>query len=471
MLRNTCSIIFLGALTACGGGSGSDSNNRDNNSAKNTLSVQIVYQDDCGNETFASDSALLIHNSDYSNKATLYADANGKISYQTDDDKITISLIARGQNEINGVKPISVTTIIEQPVIDKGIYRHYTRESSNCECITSSFDVFTPTRMGERAKTSVSGHVSRGSIVNQTSYSAISGFEFCKTVDGDWPLVSVSSTFSNPNESYGLLTSDLSLPSYDATFVGTLVSINSDAPNRQVSSFIDGKFLFHNYSNYENTPLFGFDTEQTEFYRVEVYDFVDIYDVPDVDSAYLFALSTNYTADLSQTFNAVLPVIDYTRLFDIILSEDGRYDLSDIPGLDYITTYISGSNGLGQVFDWYLIAPVSGDAPQIDNIDISEFISDNELENNITSMRITAAAKNYEGINGYQDYQTKVVGRKLVDYVKPEWNKLDRMSFDIRTNNVEFTSLRNVIPTKAALLNSAKGKSQAVNVISKTNKQ
>jgi len=259
-----------------------------------------------------------------------------------------------------------------------------------------------------------------------------------------------------------LLTNDLSLSSYDATLVGTPVSIITDAPNRQVSSFIDGQYLFRNYSYFENTPLFGFDTEQTAFYRVEGYDFVDIYDVPDIDGAYLFTLSSNYTTDLNQTFDTTLPVIDYTRLFDIILSENGRYDLSDIQGLDYITTSITGYNNSQQVFDWYLIAPVSGNVPQVDNINISEFISDSALENSINSMRINAAAQNFEGINGYQDYQTKIVGRELADYVKPEWNKRYRMAFDIQTSNVEFTSLSNVLPTKAALQSSVKGKSEEV---------
>jgi hypothetical protein len=208
--------------------------------------------------------------------------------------------------------------------------------------------------------------------------------------------------------------------------------------------------------------LFGFDTEQTEFYRVEGYDFFDIYDLPDVDSAYLFTLNSNYTNDLNQTFNVTLPVIDYTRLFDIILSENGRYDLSDIQGLDYITTSVIGYDNFQEVFDWYLIAPVSGNVPQVDNIDISEFISDSALENSINSMIITAGAQNFEGINGYQDYQTKVIGRELSDFVKPEWNEEQFMSFDIQTSNVEFTSLSNVLPTKAMLQSSVKGKSDKV---------
>ncbi len=466
MLRSKYSLVFVGLLTACSGGSGSDSatnnNNDQNNSTQNTLSVQVVYQDACGNETFASDSALLVHNSDYSNKETLYANNNGQISYQTDDDNITISLITRGQNDVNGVNPISVTTIIDQPVIDKGIFKHFTGESASCECITPSFDVFAPARAGERASTSVSGYLWRGFIESRSSYSSISGYEFCKAVDEEWPLMSVSSTFSNPNESYGLLTNDLSLSSYDATLVGTPINIVSDAPNRQVSSYIDGQYLFLNYSNFENTPLFGFDTEQTEFYRVEGYDFFDIYDVPDADSAYLFTLNSHYSNDLNQTFNVTLPVIDYTRLFDIILSENGRYDLSDIQGLDYIATSIIGYDNFQQVFDWYLIAPVSGNVPQVDNIDISEFISDSALENSINSMVIAAAAQNYEGINGYQDYQTKLVGRELSDFVNPEWNEKQLMSFDIQTSNVDFTSLSNVLPTKAMLKSSVKGKSEKV---------
>lgn len=463
MLRNIYSFILVVGLSACGG-SGSDTNNSKN---PNTLSIQMIYQDECGNETFASDSALLVHNSDYSNKTTLYANDNGQISYQTNEKNITISLISRGQAEISGVKPIYVSTIVDQPVIDKGIYKLYTRESSSCECTTPSFDVFTPARMGERATTSVSGYVARGFIDRRTSYSSISDYEFCKTIDGDWPIVSILSTFSNPNESYGVLLRDLSLSSYDATDPGTLVSIASDLPNRQVSSFIDGKFLFTNSSYFESTPLFGFDTEQTEFYRVSGFDFVDIADVQDVDSAYLFTLNTAYTNDLEQTFDLVSPVIDYTRLFDILISESGRYDLSDIQGLDFITTYITGSNYSGVIFDWSITAPVSGNVPQIDNIDISEFISDSELENSITSLRLNAGVIDYKGINGYQDYQTQTVGRELADLANPEWNKAHRMSFNIETNNVDFTSLNKVIPTKEALKSSIKGKSQAVNNLSK----
>lgn len=77
-------------------------------------------------------------------------------------------------------------------------------------------------------------------------------------------------------------------------------------------------------------------------------------------------------------------------------------------------------------------------------------------------MIIAAVAQNYEGINGYQDYQTKLVGRELNDFVNREWNEKQLMSFDIQTSNVDFTSLSNVLPTKATLQSSVKGKSEKV---------
>ena len=451
MFRSQYSILLVGLLSACGGGGNSSSNENTNTNSQNTFSVQVVYKDACSNETAATDAAVLIHNSDYSNKTTLYADENGRITYQSEDSEVSLSVIARGQSDVNGIKPIAVTTYVAHPMLDKGKFIHYTYETGQCECNTASFDVYVPSRPGEKASSSIYGYNSRGSLSEQYSYTSVSNYEFCKPITGDWPLMSFSSTFKYANESYGLLTNDLFLPSYDATITGTKVDISTNAPNRQVLSFIDGKFHFANYSYFENTPLFGFDTEQTEFYRIHSYDFIDIYDVPDIDNAYLFTLSTINTQDISQPFDIALPSIDYIRLFDIILSESGHYDLSDIQGLDYISTSIRGYHYAELVFDWYMMAPVQGQVPNIENIDISEFISDGELENSITTLRINASATNYEGINDYQDHQRKVIDRELEDFILPEWNKQQRYSFNITTSDVEFKNMTSIMPTKTQL--------------------
>ena len=455
MFRSKYSLVFVGVLSACGGGSGSgtstNNNNQNNNTAQDTFAMQVVYKDACGNETAASDAALLVHNSNYTNKSTVYADTSGNIRYQTDDDNITVSLITRGRSDVNGVAPIAITTTIDQPVLDKGKYIVNTYNTEQCECSTPVFDVYTPARAGERADSSITGYNKWGILDERNSYTTVSEYEFCKPIGGEWPLISYTSAFKNPSEGYGLLTNQLDMSSHDATLVGTQANIVSDAPNRQVTSLIDGKYHFRNYSYFENSPLFGFNTEQTEHYRVEGYDFVDIHDLPDIERAYLFTLHSLFANDLSQTFEINLPVIDYTRLFDIILSDSGRYNLSDIQGLDYISTSITGYNNDEQIFDWYLLAPVSGEVPAIDNIDISEFITDSELENNITRLRINAAAKNYQGINGYQDYQNKIAGRELSDFSDNLWNDQQRMLFDITTSNVEFTSLKSSLPTIAAL--------------------
>lgn len=450
MFRNQYSLILIGLLSACGGNDGSSSN-ENNKDSQNTFTVQVIYEDGCGNETIATDAAILIHNNDFSNKATIYADTSGKISYKTHENNLALSIIARGQSDVDGIKPITVTTFIDHPAIDKGKFRHYTNETNQCECNTATFDVHVPARNGARTNSQLSGYSSIGSITEQFSHTSISNYEFCKPIDGNWPLMSFSSTFERPSESYGLLTNDLFLPSYDATTVGTEVNILTTAPYMQVSSIINGERHFSNYSYFEGIPLFAFDTEQTDFYQIDVYDFVDIYEIPDVDSAFLLTINSIKTENINQSLNLTLPQIDYIRLFDIFLSESGQYDLSDIQGLDYVSTRIKGFRNTKPVFSWSLIAPVRGKVLEIDNIDISEFISDSELEDNITSLTIDLSAKNYEGINGYQDYQNKVVNRERKDLIKPEWNNAQYMSFSMSTSNIDFKSLAGTMPAKAQL--------------------
>ncbi len=135
MHRQSLSLILISILAGCGGGSSAENPSTSNDITKtalNTLSISAKYKDSCGNETVADDAALLIHNSDYSNKEIIYADNSGKITYQTENPNQTISIVMRGSDEINGVKPVFLTTFIDHPVIDIGDYFHYSNSAESC---------------------------------------------------------------------------------------------------------------------------------------------------------------------------------------------------------------------------------------------------------------------------------------------------------------------------------------------------
>jgi len=436
------SLLLVTFLVGCGGGnsSSSESSGDTTPTTMQTLSVMAKYKDSCGNETPANDAALLIHNSDYSNKEIIYADANGKLTYSAAKSNQTVSIVMRGEKDgVNGTTPIFLTTYIDQPVADMGDFYRNTRSIAACQCQSFDLKVNVPNRISDIGRGRISGAEEQGNINNNLGYTNFTDVLACKSSTGTWPLISTLIDYSSPEQAFAAIIPDISaITETNADLESTAVNINSNdnEANTQVSTVIDGKYRLRNSAYNSFDDVYGFVTESVDFYSVAAYKFEAIYDIPNVDEAFFWAIATENSTNLDKTFDLTLPEIDYVALFNILVSDSGQYDLSYVTNMDYVTVGIDATYNDETVLEWQLFAPVSGQVPKIENIDLSDFISEDILETSVDSISMYIDAQGYDGVEGFQDFMTNKSDRSVENNILDKWSKFDSVYFEMTISNL-----------------------------------
>ncbi len=454
MNRNAITTALILTLSACGGsgGSSSSSNSSSNNTQSPAITVSAVYIDACGNESGATDAALIIHNSDYSNKQVIKADTAGKMSYSSNNATETVSLVMRGEFQVDGIKPIALTTYINQPVIDMGKITYRTSDKSACNCQQANLTVNVPSRAADIGNAEFDGQVNQPSVSNHQGFSTAYEVEQCAKVGGEMPLISSHIDFNSPNESFAALFPNINQKdSAEAVIQGSPVNIISADSTRQVAAFIDGDYHLRNFAFRESDSVYSYPIDQIEFYSLDAYNFEDLDYIPNVDSAYMLTAASTRTSNINQTFDLPRVSMDYTELLSILVSDTGSYSLSNSSTFDYMTVSLTGSNPSGAILDWYMYAPTSGNVPKIENIDLSEFISDSDLSARVENLSMGVGARGYDGISSYDDFLRSKVDRKLQDFSQEKWANADLVSFRMRTSVIGMSSIASSITNSMAV--------------------
>ncbi len=437
MYRTTLLLASLSLLTACGG----DSTSTSTGTGTNTLSLMAKYRDACGNETAASDAALLIHNSDYSNKEIIYADVNGKLTYQAENSSQTISIVMRGADEVSGVKPVILTTFMDYPMKDIGNYYHHTNKTDDCDCQNFALNVNVPARVNDRASGRISGVEATGQISNNIGSTFFDNLFACKAPSDQWPSVSAMMNFTNPDESFGVFISDISNSvEVTAELEGIAVDIttNDDDAYRRVSTVIDGKPYFDNFAFNTTGNVYAFPSSLVDQYAVSSYN-VELPYMPGADEGFFLTMSTENTSELNKTFDLPLPTIEYSQMFDILVNDSGQYNLSQT-NMDSINIGIKAFKGNELMLAWNLYAPTSGQVPAIENIDITAFISDNILDASVTKIKTSALVAGFSDINGYQDFINNMAVNTSINPIQSTWPRSEVAFLDITITDVSLSS-------------------------------
>lgn len=367
------------------------------------------------------------------------ASATGQVEYQSSADTTTFSTIMRDTNLVANTHPVYMQTYIDHPMINAGEIILDTADDSSCICQTSDLKVNLPvSSFVETAR--LSGTRSNDSFVSNSGSVTFANVEYCKDNEGQWPLVSVF-VKTDQSESFGTIIKNIAkVTEVETTLQGIPVSVSADDPNLQVYSLINGRYYFRNYDFSFVNEVYGFEADEIDFYSIDAYDFEDIYDVDGVDSAYLFTSSVIYTDDLYQPYYLEKPYLDYAGLANI-LDGPGTYAIEDNYGYDYVLVSLNATSSQKTLFFWSIIAPLSGKALDVDKIDISQFISDSVLETYVDGTEINIGAWAYEGINGYQEYLTKIIDRTPDDLLNSLWSKRMYSYMHISTSGQSFADL------------------------------
>ncbi|QBG36443.1 hypothetical protein [Litorilituus sediminis] len=451
MHLKTISLISICSLiTACGGG-GSSSTTPDNSNSgtntSNTLSLVAKYKDACGNEVLASDAALLIHNEDYSNKEIITADQNGKLTYQSTNSTQTISIVMPGQNKVGNITPINIATFIDYPIKDMGEFIDYTYETDACSCQTFNLQVSTPARANDIGQGKIFGIEGAANISSYRGQNHFDNFMVCKKQSGDWPLVSTIINFDSPSESFAAYIPDIANTTViNAENQGKIVDISTNdySANKRVTTVINELNSLRSYTFDSSQNVYAFEHSDVKYYDVSAYTVDFMYQFPEVDEAVFIKSSTNNTTDIDKSFDLPIPDIAADKLLDILISDSGHYDLSQSASLDYMAVGLNALSAGEDILNWTVIAPASGQVPQIENIDISNFISDSALESATDEIELTAITKSLSGIDGYQDYLSSRASLPILEFTKEKAKASESAFLSITLNNASLQGLSNL---------------------------
>lgn len=446
MNRSIIATALLLTLSACGGSGGSSKTTTPSPTVPNTITVKAVYTDECGNETSATDAKLIIHNNDFSNKEIVSADANGIMTYSSSNASETVSIVTRGGIDVDGVMPINLTSYIDHPVVDMGTIETRTYDTSQCSCQQSDLIVSTPSRPLDIGNLNTSIYY-YNTINNSVGSSQALGLRQCFQVDESVKLMSAQMKYSAPDELYGVLIPDFTqVSSVDAVIQGQPVNINTDSSSRRVAAFIDGAYHLINSTRSIDENVYSYQFENTGFYVVDAYDFNFLDDIPNVNEAYTYTLSRQRSTNINQTFDLPKYTIDYNELFEILTSESGSYSLSNTTDFDFINLAMLGRGYGGNMLDWYIYAPTSGRVPNLDNLDLSVFISNEDLTPRIDTLTMEIFATGYKGINNYTDYLNSIIDIEPEDFIQSKWQQYNYALFSM---TMEAEGLSSAVPTKA----------------------
>jgi hypothetical protein len=452
MYKLSVLVALILILASCGGASGSGSGGSsggNGGSVKNTLSIKLLYSDACGQSTPASDAAVIIHNPDLSNEKIILANANGEISYTTNDTKKTFSTVFFNNAGSSGIKPVNVSTYVDQLVMDVGEILHYNKDISSCECQTSDLRVQLPAISAGIVSINMSGNHSFADVNNDDDGVAhLKGIEYCKKNSGEWPITSVFIETSD-GASYGAIIPDISATSeVTADLLGDKISINTNQNFVQSIAKINGVSHFANYNTLSSETV-AFTSPLIDFTQIFSYDYEDIYGIEDVDTAYVFTFSSIDTKTLNQTFDLLKPQIDYTELAGI-LDSPGNYNVQDQGIFDLVLFRMYAVYRGELLLFWTVEAPLSGAALNIENLDIETFISESTLDDLVDYVQIDLAVDGYEGINGYADFQKKKISKNAMPPgFNSDWAYSEYGALTIQTSTLNFSNLGKAMSANA----------------------
>ncbi|WP_105259067.1 hypothetical protein [Pseudoalteromonas sp. T1lg88] len=446
------SALSIAVLAGCGGSGGSDSTAPPEPSGK-TLTITAVYRDACGNETPDRDAALIIHNADYSNKATVYADDNGVISYPTTNDHETFSLVRLVQETIDGITPVDLLTFVDHPVTDLGKNALQTDDTSACECRTSNVQVAIPARVNSYVESSMLYGAMFDTYqkgVGSVTYQAVVQ---CKQSGSEqWPQLSVINQFSSPEQAYGALFADLNdggTTEVAAELVGTPVVINSDMFYKQVSAIVDSNSHLYNYGVNGSKDVFAFTHESIENHSITAYEHENL-DNPSGDG-YIITSSTVRTKEINQTFDLPPMALSLDDLASVLTLDGQDYDIAQ-SGVDYAFIFIGmeASYNNRPLLGWSIFAPPSGTSVNIENLNLAEFIDESVLESKVNSLSMSVTARDYGGIAGYEDYMKRRPTRQPSTFNDPEYAQAKTKTVQLTVDNLSYSqsALSNLIPTQ-----------------------
>lgn len=452
--KTLSSLLSLALLTACGGGS--DSNSAEGNNNGNlplvSLSADVVQETVCGTTVASSNAELLIHDSNWQVLSRHRADANGKISANfRSAANVNLSFItySTGNNA-----QINVVSYAQHPIGDLGLITVPGQSPQGCECREIDVSVKSLGNSLAPSRVRLSGHSGIAEFQRSIGIDEVlfEGVNICRAANGNWPVLvaSTSSTIYTTNDflTYTTPPSAGMLKQYnDGSDVETIILENNytilPVTANSTDIYIGEVHHTDSTTNYFSNSALIDRNEVYVFNELEAakiiairgvrysYDYID-----NIRVTYSESQRVRYPLPYNGEFHLDIPNSDAQQaLKDFFVyslsSESTQYNLGSVQQfntfyLDAFTTLTDGTR-----YNQSFIGPLQGNYP--DEIVPEDYNIDSRLDED-ASASIIASLIRYGDEQSYQQYLAAQVKRSRLPFTERmvgEWSKYSTVSLSL----------------------------------------
>ena len=444
MYRIILPIIFSSLLFACSGSG--ESNNKivtgsdniletiDNSSSTpdstpetpkdstpeppKVLSLQTVYKNVCGIETPATDSALIVHGENGSNKMTVYADEQGNISYEFEAETETVTLVTYNDDDEKKSSP-ELRTFVDIAPIESTKFVIESHNKRDCDCKFIDFTVKTPERGNDTlASTRIFGannseyfYETDESKINKSTVggdAVYENVEVCSSANFS-PSLIIENSFSSPDEIFFAVLNDFSVTEVNADIPAKEVTIQN---SEEEIDYVVFSWL-NNIQSYAQSGLDNGALSVLEQSNVNNFFFALQEFEPRIINSYYIDHSRailHSPSILPSQLSFSFIDNDFARLLDVLVF-DGSSSVYDFTqsGVDIVYIELDGDDhDSGDSFNWEIVTKPSGKSIDLLAFDLSEFVKYQVTE--YESSYLNVYVEDFTSFDGYQNTLEIILG-------------------------------------------------------------
>lgn len=439
-------LVIVGLLTACGGGSDSGSSSGSGGTGGSggttyTFQATVVEETQCGGTRSSSNAELLVHDQNWRVTSRHRADASGRITASvvgSSTANMTIIAFRQGQNA-----EFVVNSFAQYPVTDIGTIRIPGKTAQGCECRMANVLVESPFGALAPAQVELTGfhrpeQSKRAFSFNEVLFEQI---EICRVVNGDWPILSAVSDNGTPNAAAGSIkgydvSAEIKL-TLDKSAFALPVNINNGSGSLMETHYTaSGAFGFRSRLNSSEVYIFN-ELAGLDFISIRAAD----NRLDSVDGGRVWRSRTqrrSFDSPLTQSPVITLPNSDAFQALELFLvndlpSSNNNYNLGTIQGFNTFYLYAQTTLTDGTLYFQSFIGPLQGRYP--DGIVPADYGLDQKFSDNAGSV-VSAAVIRYGDSQTYQQYVLDDIARNTLPFkqrMTGKWSTFSSVSVQLTT--------------------------------------
>ncbi|OUR62489.1 hypothetical protein A9Q74_04845 [Colwellia sp. 39_35_sub15_T18] len=375
MNKHLSTMLLLVFLPSCGSGSSSSSDSNNTQPIEYQFKLSAQQTNRCGQQVAFNQFELHLQDDNWQLIDKYTADANGQVSFATEQEYINYTIIAKYQQgaeeeglDITSYHHANTTTSASYVATYDNLL-----DTSTCECVTQDIELQHRSFSVIDSVSSSFSYESWHSTDSQNTY--FTNAEICRLIDDEWPIHSIAIRGLDTNNGAIGVASILNdfgsntegLWQSAAIEVADNVPLSSEhAAFNMMQEFANGEH-FYVESSEDDTELLVFNThpytsESIHYARTShIFDHLDTIFGQSTFASYHQIKSTMNDEATSVSAETEQPDIDYTNFSE--LAADGSYDYSAVSGyplVDISFSYQVSSASITTPINWTMYGPIKG---------------------------------------------------------------------------------------------------------------